>query len=107
MCASTVKQNPSANNAPKSIAAEAEQLIHGDRRDDYGDMVVSFEAIARIWNTILYLKAKDKPLVLDKHDVALMMAGLKLIREANKHKRDNLVDFCGYALCAQEMHEDN
>ena len=32
--------------------------------------------------------------------VALMMCGLKLVREMHRHKRDNLVDLAGYAKVA-------
>ncbi len=90
-----------------SITMEAEKLIHGERRDDYGDMDESFQNIADVWSAILTARTNCDSNLISKGLVALMMTGLKLVREANKHKRDNLVDVCGYALCLSEMHDDD
>jgi hypothetical protein len=34
-----------------------------------------------------------------------MMAAMKVSREVNKHKRDNLTDLAGYAECANMVAE--
>lgn len=88
---------PDAQNLPKdpsvkkSLADEAYELIGGDRLEEYGDMRKSFENIGKVWSVLLGV-----PVSAEK--VALMMVGLKLVRENNKHKRDNLVDCIGYAV---------
>ena len=37
--------------------------------------------------------------------VALMMCGLKIVREMHRHKRDNLVDLAGYAKVTDMVHK--
>lgn len=74
----------------ETVLAEADRIIHGDRRTSYGGPKESFTRIALVWGSIL-----GHPVTATQ--VALCMAGLKLIREANKTQRDNLVDIAGYA----------
>lgn len=38
-------------------------------------------------------------------DVSMMMILVKVARDANKPKRDNLVDIAGYARCAERLEE--
>lgn len=73
----------------KTLADEAYELIGGDRLEEYGDMRRSFENIGKVWSVLLGIEVSAEK-------VALMMVGLKLVRENNKHKRDNLVDLIGY-----------
>lgn len=37
----------------ESVLVEAERIIHGERRTDYGGVVESFERIAALWSTTL------------------------------------------------------
>jgi hypothetical protein len=63
--------------------------VNGDRRSDYGHPLDNFGDIAAIWSVILRV-----PVTAEQ--AALCMVGLKLARQANKGKRDNLVDLAGY-----------
>lgn len=83
----------------KSVLEEAAEIIHGPRRESYGDARESFERIAAMWQVIL-----KRP--VSGHEVALCMIALKLCRESNKHSRDNLVDIAGYADLANTVHFD-
>lgn len=74
----------------ESILQEAQRLVHGDRGADYGSPLDDFQRTATLFNTL-------RGTGLTAEDVALFMVCVKLSREANKHKRDNLVDLCGYA----------
>lgn len=76
----------------KSILEEALEVVNGDRATDYGDMKTSFSNIAKGWSVIA--KAEITP-----EQVGLMMIWLKVMRENNNHKRDNLVDIVGYTQC--------
>jgi len=82
---------------------EANSLVNGERQGDYGTPRENYEGIARVWSGILFpiLKRDITP-----EEAALLMVGLKLQRQAMKHKRDNLVDAHGYLLvyahCAAE-----
>lgn len=64
-------------------------LVHGERQTEYGPPEESFSNIAKIWSAILHID-------VTKEQVALCMLGLKIVREANLHKRDNLDDIDGY-----------
>lgn len=83
-----VKDMDEENN--KSILAEAEDIVNGSRQSDYGDARESFSRIA----TIASLMTRKK---LSPEDCCAVMMAVKLVRESFNHKRDNLVDLCGYA----------
>lgn len=73
-----------------SILIEAEKIVNGSRATDYGDAVESFTRIAKICQTAFDLNISPK-------DVCCVLMAVKLSREAYRHKRDNLVDLCGYS----------
>ena len=75
---------------PESVLEEAQRLIQGSRQEDYGPPDVDLGRTGRLWGAILGIP--DVP----PEKVALCMVGLKISREVNRHKRDNLVDGCGY-----------
>ncbi len=75
------------------VMVEALRIINGERQDVYGSPESSFSLIAEYWRT--YLRHK-KNLEITSSDVAMMMTLFKIAREANQHKRDNIVDAAGY-----------
>jgi hypothetical protein len=60
------------------------------RDQEYGDVKKSFTRIAQMWSAILEKE-------ITSAQVGLCMISFKCIREAHKHKEDNLVDIAGYA----------
>ena len=80
----------------ESILIEAERIVNGERAAAYGGAQLSFARIATGWEVILRSKVSAE-------QVALCMAWLKLVRETNSHKRDNLVDLAGYAELANRL----
>lgn len=83
----------------ESVLQEADRIINGPRHDDYGDVRWSFEAVARGWSEII-----RAPVTAEQ--VALCMVWLKVMREVNGHKRDNLTDAAGYIGLAARLMED-
>jgi hypothetical protein len=81
------------------VELEAATHVYGERQAAYGHPATDFERTGRIWGAILGIP--DVPPEL----VALCMAGLKISREVNAPKRDNLVDLIGYAICAHRVVE--
>lgn len=73
----------------KTILEEAREVTDGARQSDYGDAEESFDRICSI------LKAFD--ILIDPYDIPIILIAIKLVRESYSHKRDNLVDICGYA----------
>lgn len=78
------------------ILNEAFELLNKSRNVDYGDSVKCFEKIAALWSAYL-----DKDLT--PQDVCSMMALMKIGRECQVHKHDNLVDAAGYIALASDM----
>ena len=79
-----------------SITDEAQAIVNGERRQDYGDMAESFERIAGFWSAYL---GKH----VDSLDVAKMMILLKVSRAKHNNHRDSYVDIAGYVECADRL----
>ena len=83
----------------KRVLSEAEKCVCGKREQDYGTPEDSFEMIGKLW--IVYLDYATK---IDAHDVAAMMALLKIARiSENPQHMDSWVDGCGYLACGGEI----
>ena len=78
----------SLSEQSQSILTEAESIVNGSRNSDYGGT----EGIERIAKVASLLTNKE----LEAKDIIFVMISLKLVRESFNHKRDNLVDACGY-----------
>lgn len=78
----------------------AKQIVKGERADQYGRAENSFEYIAQVWTGLLGPKLS---VPVSGQDVALMMVGLKLVRQAHQHKPDNFVDGHGYLILAERI----
>lgn len=85
--------------ADESVLQEAQRLVHGNRGEDYGHPAEDFARTGRMWGAILGIP--DVP----PDRVGLCMAALKISREVNRHKRDNLTDLAGYAETVAMVHE--
>lgn len=83
----------------ESILVEAERLVHGDRNADYGHPLDDFTRTAKIWSAILGTNVKPE-------QVGLCLIGVKLSRECNRSKRDNLVDIAGYAETVEWLKDE-
>lgn len=80
----------------KSVCQEADELVSGARQSTYGHPFQNFTETAQIWQAILGRKLAPGARITPE-EVGLCMIGVKIAREVNKPKRDNLVDICGYA----------
>jgi len=88
---------PNAFKLGVSEMLEANHLVNGDRQADYGSPADSYRDIAKMWTGLLGRKlARD----ITAEEAALMMVALKLQRQTQRPKRDNLVDAHGYLLVA-------
>lgn len=88
------------SNTNKSILSEAESILGGDRQSDYSDPVKNFDSIAKLASM---LNGRD----ITDIECCNVMIAVKLIRERYKHKRDNLVDLCGYAEILNRLEDNN
>lgn len=74
---------------PETILEEAERIVSGDRGPQYGHPAANFVHTARLWSAYLGIE-------ITAEQVPAMMILLKMSREKNRPKRDNLVDVAGY-----------
>jgi len=92
--AETITKEPEQMN----ILEEANEIVNGARACDYGDSTRNMERIGALTSLML---REDEWAELDEGNfpasvVAKVLIAVKLGREAFKHKRDNLLDACGY-----------
>ena len=75
-----------------SILLEAQRLVHGYRNADYGHPLDDFSKTAALWSVILGVPVTPEQAIL-------CMCAVKISRELNRPKRDNMTDLAGYAEC--------
>jgi len=78
-----------------NILEEANNIIHGDRQESYGTPWDNHGCTAVLVSTWLSRKYR-KDIVIDAEDVCFFNILQKVSREANSHRRDNLIDIAGY-----------
>lgn len=91
---------------PVPLLLQAQELIHGQRQQDYGDKLTNFSQVSMMWQG--YLAPKLQPDArLTPEDVTFLMILLKLARlsKSPDHK-DSLVDVAGYAGCADYLQQE-
>jgi hypothetical protein len=102
---SLIKEGIYVGETNESVLQEAERIINGQRRTDYGGAKASFERIAGLFSAYLGIG-------IDAHDVAMLMVLLKVARSKQgimnngEPQRDSLVDIAGYAGCSEKISRD-
>ena len=87
----------------EQVLATAEELINGQRAEDYGDAYDNFLRIAEGWNIIIREAMTTHGYVTPQH-VALMMDWLKTARLLNGTDHDDSwIDKCGYSALGAEF----
>lgn len=93
-----------AREAHVTILQEAQALVYGACSADYGHPADDFAAVAKAFNA--YIKKKYNIVnLLESTDVPIFQMIVKIMREANKPKRDNLVDIAGYAATLEMVYD--
>lgn len=87
----------------KDIASSAADLVGGDRKEAYGDVVSGLTRIAILWNAHMHAVGNAPPRPMTVHDVAWMMLELKHGRAfTGPFRLDNYIDAAGWAAIAGE-----
>jgi hypothetical protein len=78
--------------------ADADNIVNGQRQDQYGKPEDSFSKIASYWQIYLMNKMGDSgEIYLEELDVVHMMTLLKIARMQGQGEcRDNYIDAIGY-----------
>lgn len=86
-------------SARETVLEEAQRLVYGDRGEAYGHPLDDFARSAAMWTAIL-----GHPVSAEQ--VGLCMMAVKISRQCNKPKRDNMTDAAGYAATVQMCIEE-
>ena len=79
------------------ILKKSQSLVDGARHTDYGDKTENHKNIAKLWSA--YLDTK-----INAHDVAIMMALLKMARtKLFAVSKDTYIDMAAYGAIAGEI----
>ena len=82
-----------------NVLEEAQNITSGDRHKDYGDAAQNWRCTSRLITALIAnirdIRGPDAR--LSDSDGLMIMVLVKLAREQFRHKRDNIVDMCGYA----------
>jgi hypothetical protein len=88
-----------------NVLQEALRVVDGDRGKFYGHPLDNHGNTADFWNAYIERRTGKNP-GLGARDVCNMMVLLKISRDANMPKEDNLTDICGYARNAQMIRQE-
>ena len=87
----------------KTVLQEAQDIVYkgGEQNAErsYGKATETFVKIANIASVLC---GKE----ISPADVAKIQIAHKLVRESVQHKRDNLVDLCGYTSILQDIEQE-
>jgi hypothetical protein len=84
----------------ETILEEAQRIVHGQRNQDYGHPLDDFTRTAEM-ATGLFRGKLLQGAKFTAEDVGLFQVLVKLSRQMNSPKRDNMVDTAGYAGTVQ------
>lgn len=88
----------------ESILKEADTIAHGDRQQAYGHPFDTYTRAAALVSAMLSHKLQSP---LTAHDMALVMAQVKIAREIGCPRRDNRIDLAGFAWVADRIAEQD
>lgn len=83
----------------ESVLQEAQRLTHGDRNASYGHPLDDYTRTAKLWSAILGVDVSAE-------QAALCMCAVKISRQCNRSKRDNMTDLAGYSWVVDEIVEE-
>lgn len=96
--------NPSEHEpSVKNTVLEEALATIKQRQESYGSPAMNFAVIAELLADLGFARyrtpSSDEVGKVEADDIATIMIAVKLAREWEKHKRDNLVDIAGYVAC--------
>jgi hypothetical protein len=88
-------------NPRSDLLTLADELVNGDRNNQYGDPIQDFARTADMWTAYLSgVAEREGGVIIQPSDVAAMMGLLKISRIAwSPNKQDSWADLAGYAAC--------
>jgi hypothetical protein len=93
---------PAFLDKSETVLEEAQRIVYGSRQAAYGHPMDDYTRTAAMVSGMLAHKLKEP---LSAEEMALVMCQVKISRQINKPKRDNMTDLAGYAGCVQRIVE--
>lgn len=78
-------------------------MVNGPRQETYGHPLDDYTKVGGIWGYMLREWRDSDEEAIPPRIACLMMQAVKISREINGHKRDNVVDGAGYWACVQKI----
>lgn len=100
-----VMQKKVKAGSKEAILEEARRLVHLERIQEYGHPLDDFSRTAGMATAMLSNKLMAG-CTISPEEVGLFMILVKVSRQVNKSKRDNMVDVAGYAETVQMVVEE-
>lgn len=82
----------------RNVLQIADSLTGGDRQASYGHPADDFKRTAAFWSALFGIEVTSE-------QVGLAMVLLKVSREVNRHKEDNLIDMAGYVRTVEMIYD--
>ena len=93
-------KNKTVERPNDNILIEADNILNGDRNEQYNDPNESFKVYAEILKATFGLE-------LTPVEICKVQMAIKLGRLKYKYKRDSLVDLCGYSEILNRLESNN
>lgn len=92
----------------ESPVDQAIRLVNQDRQKDYGSPLTDFSRSSGMLASLGYCFKDHNGNIreLNATDIPIIQMCVKLSREVNKHKDDNIVDIIGYAKTLDMVYEE-
>lgn len=84
---------------------EAATLVLGDRQADYGHPLDNYSRLSLVWTGMLAGKLAPSAFITAE-DCVMLLTAMKLVRQMNRPKRDNIVDAHGYLMVNEMIGEE-
>jgi hypothetical protein len=88
--------DPAPTETRQDVLDIARRTVTGSRQQDYGHPERNLTRIGIVWGALLDREA------ISAREVAVMLAGLKVVRASGRENRDDLIDGIGYLFLADE-----
>jgi len=88
----------SMGNEEFNAAERAIKLVHGSRKEAYGNPLIQARRVCLMWEAILGIPVTPK-------QFELCMLTMKVSREIGKEQPDNLDDIVGYTLVLEQVYK--
>ena len=83
----------------QTILQEAQNIVYesDSKRLQYGEITQTYQKTSEAFRALTGV-------LIEPEHVGILLVLFKLNRECNSHKRDNLVDACGYLTGIEELY---